>query len=182
MDSGDRERTGGGAAGAADGYGDQRDTEPAAAVEAGAAGGVFGDCGELLGIRSLAFAVGSYLSIATTLAIFVGGAVRWLSERGREKKAGISDEVSSGSLYASGLIAAGGVFGLLGIFINLLQDPEIALHVPRWLGFLHLPIRSDLFAFGPKWMPYLSQAPIVGVIMFALLAFSLLHFARKQMS
>jgi uncharacterized oligopeptide transporter (OPT) family protein len=37
---------------------------------------------ELLGIRSLAFAVGSYLSIATTMAIFTGGVVRWLAERG----------------------------------------------------------------------------------------------------
>jgi putative OPT family oligopeptide transporter len=137
---------------------------------------------ELLGIRSLAFAVGSYLSIATTMAIFVGGAVRWLSERGREKKSDIENEVSSGSLYASGLIAAGGVFGLLGIMINLLQDPEIASHVPSWLGFLHLPIPATIFAFGPKWMPHLSQTPIAGVIMFALLAFSLFHFARKQMS
>jgi uncharacterized oligopeptide transporter (OPT) family protein len=34
---------------------------------------------ELLGIRSLPFAVGSYLSIATTMAIFAGGAVRWLA-------------------------------------------------------------------------------------------------------
>src|SRR6202035_4150142 len=33
---------------------------------------------ELLGIRSLTFAVGAYLSIATTLAIFVGGVMRWL--------------------------------------------------------------------------------------------------------
>ena len=42
---------------------------------------------ELLGIRSLSFAVGFYLSIATTLAIFCGGVVRWLTER-RAKKAG----------------------------------------------------------------------------------------------
>ena len=33
---------------------------------------------ELLGIRSLSFAVGAYLSIGTTLAIFTGGVVRWL--------------------------------------------------------------------------------------------------------
>ena len=38
---------------------------------------------ELLGIRSLPFAVGSYLSIATTMAIFAGGVVRWLVERSR---------------------------------------------------------------------------------------------------
>ncbi len=37
---------------------------------------------ELLGIRSLSFAVGSYLSIGTTAAIFCGGVIRWLAERG----------------------------------------------------------------------------------------------------
>ncbi|MFZ0968797.1 MAG: oligopeptide transporter, OPT family, partial [Candidatus Acidiferrales bacterium] len=66
---------------------------------------------ELLGIRSLAFAVGSYLSIATTMAMFAGGVVRWAAELGREKKSDSESEVSPGSLYASGLIAAGGVFG-----------------------------------------------------------------------
>ena len=41
---------------------------------------------ELLGIRSLSFAVGSYLSIGTTAAIFAGGVVRWLAERGAESR------------------------------------------------------------------------------------------------
>jgi len=36
---------------------------------------------ELLGIRSLTFAVGAYLSIATTLAIFTGGLMRWMVDR-----------------------------------------------------------------------------------------------------
>ena len=39
---------------------------------------------ELLGIRSLSFAVGSYLGLHTTLAIFCGGVVRWAAERGRK--------------------------------------------------------------------------------------------------
>src|SRR6185437_15338974 len=63
---------------------------------------------ELLGIRSLSFAVGAYLSIGTTLAIFTGGVVRALVDAA-VKRAGWTDEgdVSPGSLYASGLIAAG---------------------------------------------------------------------------
>ena len=136
---------------------------------------------ELLGIRSLAFAVGSYLSIATTLAIFVGGLVRWLAERGQEKKSDVESEVSPGSLYASGLIAAGGVFGLLAIIINLLQDPELGSRIPHWLSFLPLPIRGDLFAFGPKFMPHLSQVGLFGVIMFSLLSLSLFIFARRKL-
>ena len=36
---------------------------------------------ELLGIRSLTFAVGAYLPIGTTLPIFAGGVVRWIVDR-----------------------------------------------------------------------------------------------------
>ena len=68
---------------------------------------------ELLGIRSLSFAVGSYLSIGTTAAIFCGGLVKWLAERGQKQTE--EGEASPGALYASGLIAAGGIVGLLAI-------------------------------------------------------------------
>ena len=44
---------------------------------------------ECLGVRSLSFAVGSYISIATTMAMFAGGLLRWLVERGAEKKSGV---------------------------------------------------------------------------------------------
>jgi putative OPT family oligopeptide transporter len=136
---------------------------------------------ELLGIRSLAFAVGSYLSIATTMAMFAGGVVRWAAELGRAKKSDSESEVSPGSLYASGLIAAGGVFGLLAIIINLMQDPELGRRLPHWMAFLHLPLPADLFAWGPKLMPKLSGAPILGVVMFVALAVSLFVSARKKM-
>jgi putative OPT family oligopeptide transporter len=136
---------------------------------------------ELLGIRSLTFAVGSYLSIATTMAIFTGGVVRWLAERGQEKKSDAESEVSPGALYSSGLIAAGGVFGLLGIILNLLQDPELAQQLPGWMHFLHLPIRANLFSIGPNFFPGLSNAPVFGVVMFVLLAASLFIFSRKKL-
>ena len=136
---------------------------------------------ELLGIRSLPFAVGSYISIATTMAMFAGGMVRWLAERGSEEKSGAESEVSPGSLYASGLIAAGGVFGLLAIIINLLQDPELSKHVPPWLGrALLLPWPAKMFAFGEKFMPHLSQVSGLGVVLFVLLAISLYTSARKE--
>ena len=59
---------------------------------------------ELLGIRSLTFAVGAYLPIGTTLPIFVGGVVRWLVDRAaaRAGEAEAESEISSGSLFASG--------------------------------------------------------------------------------
>ncbi|MGA9481975.1 MAG: OPT/YSL family transporter, partial [Candidatus Acidiferrales bacterium] len=137
---------------------------------------------ELLGVRSLPFAVGSYLSIATTMAMFAGGLVRWLAEQGLEKKSDAESEVSPGSLYASGLIAAGGVFGLLAIVLNLMQDPELSKHVPRWLAFvLRLPWPAKMFAFGDK-IPAISHAPGVGVLLFVLLAISLFVSARKKLN
>ncbi len=129
---------------------------------------------ELLGIRSLSFAVGSYLGLHTTLAIFCGGIVRWLIERRQEKSAGghAESEVSPGSLYASGLIAAGGVVGLLGIVINVLGDPELGIQL----------IPAGVLAFGPKIFGGLAQSNFFAVIMFALLAGSLYYFAKKPIN
>ena len=136
---------------------------------------------EILGIRSLAFAVGSYLSIGTTAAMFAGGLVRWLVEATLKKKE--EGEASPGALYSSGLIAAGGIFGLLGIIINLLQDPEIARHVPGWFArLLSLPWSGSLFSFGPKLLGQtLANSNLFGLIMFLILAASLFVFARKKL-
>jgi putative OPT family oligopeptide transporter len=136
---------------------------------------------EILGVRSLAFATGMYISIATTAAMFAGGLIRSLVEATTKKKD--ESEASPGALYSSGLIAAGGVFGLLGIIINLFQDPEIATHVPGWFAtLLRLPWRPDLFAFGPKFMGPLATSNLFGIFMFALLAGSLFYFARKKLN
>ncbi len=121
---------------------------------------------ELLGIRSLTLAVGAYLSIGTTLAIFVGGVMRWMVDRAAEKE-GIQQtetesEISSGSLYASGLIAAGGIVGLLGVAIKL-YEAATERTIPRFSD--HNPLHHD-------W---------VSVLMFAALAFSLYYFARKPL-
>jgi putative OPT family oligopeptide transporter len=137
---------------------------------------------EILGVRSLAFATGSYLSIATTAAMFAGGLVRWAVEASLKEKESTESEASPGALYSSGLIAAGGVFGLLGIIINLFQDPEIPNHTPPWLSStLRLPWRADLFAFGPKVLGPLASSNLFGIFMFALLAASLFYFARKKL-
>jgi uncharacterized oligopeptide transporter (OPT) family protein len=137
---------------------------------------------EILGVRSLAFATGLYISMATTAAMFAGGLVRWLVEATSKEKQEGDSEASPGALYSSGLIAAGGIFGLLGIIINLLQDPEIANHVPHWFAaVLRLPWRPELFSFGPKLLGSLATSNLFGSIMFLLLAASLFHFARKKL-
>jgi putative OPT family oligopeptide transporter len=137
---------------------------------------------EILGVRSLAFATGMYISIATTSVMFAGGLVRWAVEASMKEKQAGDSEASPGALYSSGLIAAGGIFGLLGIIINLLQDPEISTHVPGWFSsLLRLPWRPDLFAFGPKIMGSLATSNLFGAFMFLILAGTLFYFARKKL-
>ena len=137
---------------------------------------------EILGVRSLAFAVGSYLSIGTTAAMFAGGLVRWAIEASAKEKTEES-EASPGALYASGLIAAGGVFGLLAIVINLFQDPDLSSHVPHWLvASLHLPWSASLLSLGPNFFPRIAGSSFVGIVMFLLLAVSLFISARKKLN
>lgn len=66
---------------------------------------------ELCGIRSLSFAVGSYLPIATTAPIFVGGLVRWWVERSTGQSQ--ESDLGAGTLFSSGLIAGGSICGIL---------------------------------------------------------------------
>ncbi len=121
---------------------------------------------ELLGIRSLSFAVGAYLSIGTTLAIFCGGVVRWLVERAAARAGGdapdAESEISPGSLYASGLIAAGGIVGLLGV---ALKGYETTVGKGDILNFPHT----------------LLDNRGVSIVAFLLLAYSLYYFARKPL-
>ena len=129
---------------------------------------------ELLGVRSLTFAVGAYLSIATTLAIFVGGVMRWMVDRALAKHAVANavaietdSEISPGSLYASGLIAAGGIVGLLGVIVRGVENysEQRGGHWQLWRFPEHNPFHND-------W---------ISVLMFALLASSLYYFARKPL-
>jgi hypothetical protein len=121
---------------------------------------------ELLGIRSLAFAVGAYLSIGTTLAIFCGGVVRWFVDAAVRKasgdKAETESEISPGSLFASGLIAAGGIAGLIGVALK---------------GYEQTFDKGDILNFPHTFL----DNNYVSVLAFALLAFSLYYFARKPL-
>ena len=123
---------------------------------------------EILGIRSLSFAVGFYIPISTTLAIFCGGLVRWLVERAAKKAGEHAEEsdVSPGSLYASGLIAAGGIVGLLGIGVKYMA-------IKNWI--------PDAVLSLSRRIPYLADAQWLAALMFIVLAGSLYHFARKPL-
>jgi uncharacterized oligopeptide transporter (OPT) family protein len=122
---------------------------------------------ELLGIRSLSFAVGAYLSIGVGLTIFCGGIIRWMidraAERGRADPDALEGEVSPGSLYASGLIAAGGIIGLAGVALKLYESDT------GRFGLIGLSPHNPLYH---DW---------ISVLMFILLMGSLYYFARRPL-
>jgi OPT family oligopeptide transporter len=84
---------------------------------------------ELCGIKALAFAIGLYLPLATTLPIFIGGAIKGVIEWRVERKGEVKqdEELGRGSLFATGLIAGG---ALAGVVVALLSVND---NVFNWL-------------------------------------------------
>jgi putative OPT family oligopeptide transporter len=72
---------------------------------------------ELCSVSALAFAVGAYLPLSTTLPIFCGGVVRWIADRGKKPAASphgeAEEEFGPGNLFATGLVAGGALAGVL---------------------------------------------------------------------
>jgi len=90
---------------------------------------------ELCGVRSLSFAVGSYLPIATTAPIFAGGLVRAFVERktGQHEES----EIGAGTLFSSGLIAGGSLCGILYAVLVGTGHIEGPQAIGNLLAFLH---------------------------------------------
>ncbi len=66
---------------------------------------------ELLGINSLAFAVGLYLPLSLSVPIMAGGIIRWILEK-RTADPDLEEKRESGVLYSSGLIAGAALTGV----------------------------------------------------------------------
>jgi hypothetical protein len=137
---------------------------------------------ELLGIRPLAFAVGSYLPISTTAAIFAGGVVRWLAERKSGQAAGGSSahaesEVSSGSLTASGYIAGAALAGLL-IVVPMDTKRALTAEAERAAGRTVGVEWGDL---GARISPAMQNNEWFALAMFVVLAAALFVMARKKL-
>jgi len=105
---------------------------------------------ELMGVQALPVAVGVYLPISTSSAMFVGGVVRWLIERRAKAAQQSIAEVESGPgvLFSSGLIAGGAICGIVlaGIAGVLGSADALAEKVPLFhaLGSI---TESNLLAF-----------------------------------
>ncbi|HEX5168034.1 MAG TPA: oligopeptide transporter, OPT family [Cyclobacteriaceae bacterium] len=116
---------------------------------------------ELCGIKALAFAIGLYLPLATTLPIFAGGALKgyvdWRSERKGEQKE--DEELGRGSLFATGLIAGGAVTGVVvAIFAVVLPEIMAGVNLEHFvthtMGDVAYQIMGTLFFLGMMFLLY----------------------------
>lgn len=116
---------------------------------------------EIVGISALPFAVGMYLPLATSAAIFVGGLVRALVKRMTRSRQTLAEEESGpGVLYSSGLIAGGTITGLL-------------LTIPQSVG------RGDMFSlvhFLPAWF---EENRLTALLVFGVLAATLYYVGKN---
>jgi putative OPT family oligopeptide transporter len=128
---------------------------------------------ELLGISALPVAVGMYLGLSTATPIFLGGSLRWLTDRRRGVSASEAEtETSSGVLLSSGYIAGGTLCGLLIGFLIMLLPKNV---------FAALQWGSRYFgeAYGKGELP---SAKIASLVMFLILAAILLLIGSRKAS
>src|SRR5688572_32784606 len=121
---------------------------------------------ELLGVRSLTFAVGVYLPLAATMPVFLGGVVRKLADRFYRREPDAEDE-PEGTLYSSGLIAGAAILGILSAALTFLDgyDKDAGLYTP--IAFLRqlLELDGTLFA-GATDLLGLGLLALLGWLMF----------------
>src|SRR5262249_53005104 len=87
---------------------------------------------QLCGVSALAFAVGMYLPLSTTLPIFIGGLVRGIVDKVRRMSEEESDS-SPAVLLSSGLIAGGSIAGILIAFLAVSPAVGKALNLSSQL-------------------------------------------------
>ena len=138
--------------------------------------GVFITIGiELMGLQSLPIAVGVYLPISTSSAMFAGGIIRWLVERKKKPGAESIAEVESGPgvLFSSGLIAGGAIAGIfVAGLATLLSTRAAAENIPAADYLAHMAgIQSGLGGF--------ATSDLVAILIFFAMGALLLRVARR---
>ena len=141
---------------------------PQAGLMAGLAQGIVGGAmpwglllmGAMLGVAlimieapsPMLIAVGMYLPLETTSAIFVGGAIKWLADRWAARRKFSLEEKAKyeerGTLVASGLIAGEAITGILLAVLFIQKIPSLT----------HLVTGRDVFAFVEPWGGWISIA------------------------
>jgi putative OPT family oligopeptide transporter len=124
---------------------------------------------ELCAVKSLSFAVGLYLPLATTLPIYAGGALRgltdWMAKRKGEEEE--DADLGKGSLFATGLVAGG---ALAGVVVAMLQASDATAKPLETLSLEH-GLAGGLGQGGYDFL---------GLAFFSILAVFLVRAARKK--
>ena len=131
---------------------------------------------EMSGVPSLPFAVGVYLPLSSSAPIFVGGMVRWLVDRRRNKQAEYlnasedertaAGDRSPGVLLSSGYIAGGALAGIIIAFTaGVLTDFDKA--ITDW------STKSNPFFEGPN-------SDLLSMLPYAFLIVLLYWFGREK--
>ncbi|HLP37819.1 OPT family oligopeptide transporter [Lacibacter sp.] len=122
---------------------------------------------ELCGVKALSFAVGTYLPLATTLPIFIGGFIRGIVDRQAKKENGSQedDDLSKGNLFATGLVAGGALFGVLAAILTVFwEDGMKAINFEEKLSH---NLGESIYM-------------LMGVLFFAIMAFILYRIGSKK--
>jgi len=114
-------------------------------------------------------AVGMYLPLETTSAIFVGGVIKWLADtaarRRRLNDAAQAQYEERGTLLASGFIAGEAITGILLAVLFIEGVPSLT----------HVATGHDVFGFVANWGGWLSLGA------FGILAYSLVHVPLRKL-
>jgi len=138
---------------------------------------------EMCKVPSLAFSVGLYLPISSSMPIFIGGLIRWTVDlyvrkknKGRnltEQQLTAETDKSPGVLLASGYIAGGAIAGIIIAFIAGLF-PLTAADLYNWAA-AHNPF------FEGSWSNVLSLIPfiLIGILLYLIGHEKLLKYLGK---
>ena len=121
---------------------------------------------ELCGIKALSFAVGTYLPLATTLPIFIGGVIRgWVDKKHAADKGEEEEDLRKGNLFATGLVAGGALFGVVAAILTVFFESGMnKLNLEK-------PISHHIGENG-----YM----LLGVFAFSVMAYLLFRTGRKK--
>jgi putative OPT family oligopeptide transporter len=128
---------------------------------------------QMAGAHALSWAVGAYLPLSTTFPIFIGGMIKgWVDKVSKQKE---ENELSSGMLYATGLVAGGSLGGVLIALVAFTGDVFLKMENPTILDKLDL---------GAKFYPAFKDGvagDVLCAVVFAGLCFLLYRNARKKL-
>jgi putative OPT family oligopeptide transporter len=116
---------------------------------------------ELVAVPALPVAVGLYLPLSTSAAVFVGGVVRAIVDRRRRGESAADAESSPGMLMASGLIAGGAITGVIQSGLMMFEKDKT----------FDLSEKMGALATNSSWWP---------MGMFLLMALSLVYVGAKR--